>query len=143
MFPPVVIAGRALMDGGVSDNTPISHAVELGADTLYVLPAGYPCAIAGPPRTALGMALQALTLMIGRRLSIDIEKYATQCTLHVVPPLCPLAVQPHDFSHAGELMARAFESTRNWLANGLKTVDPARAVRPHVHLKHVGPAPDG
>jgi NTE family protein len=32
VFPPVVVDGRALMDG-VSDNTPISHAVALGAST--------------------------------------------------------------------------------------------------------------
>jgi NTE family protein len=31
VFPPVEIAGRYLIDGGVVNNTPISHAVELGA----------------------------------------------------------------------------------------------------------------
>lgn len=31
LVPPVSWEGRALMDGGVANNTPISHAVELGA----------------------------------------------------------------------------------------------------------------
>ena len=34
---PVAWEGRALMDGGVANNTPISHAVALGARTVYVL----------------------------------------------------------------------------------------------------------
>ena len=139
IFPPVVVDGRALMDGGVSDNAPISHAVERGANTVYVLPAGYPCTIASPPRTALGMALQALTLMIGRRLSLDVERYATRCTLHVVPPLCPLDVRPHDFSRAAELIARAYEVTRKWLHRGMRArEDPAQLVRPHDHPELVG-----
>jgi NTE family protein len=122
------------MDGGVSDNTPISHAVALGAETVFVLPAGYPCTIASPPRTALGMALQALTLMIGRRLSVDVEKYTGHCTLHVVPPLCPLDVRPHDFRRASELISRAYQSTRTWLDRGMRAWgDPALLVRPHDH----------
>ena len=134
IFPPVVVDGRALMDGGISDNTPISHAVALGAEIVFVLPAGYPCTISSPPRTALGMALQALTLMIGRRLSVDVERYTGHCTLHVVPPLCPLDVRPHDFRRAAELIARAYQSTRTWLDRGKRTWgDPARLVLPHDH----------
>lgn len=35
---------------------PISQAVALGADRIYVLLAAYACALAGPPRSALAMA---------------------------------------------------------------------------------------
>src|SRR5688572_23229999 len=38
VFPPVRWGERDLMDGGVSNNAPISHAIELGAETVYVLP---------------------------------------------------------------------------------------------------------
>ena len=38
VFPPVEIADRRLIDGSVVNNTPISHAVELGADKIFVLP---------------------------------------------------------------------------------------------------------
>jgi NTE family protein len=40
VLPPVPWKGRALMDGGVANNTPISHTVELGAQRIYVLPPG-------------------------------------------------------------------------------------------------------
>src|SRR5262249_45098324 len=40
VLPPVEWEGRLLMDGGVVDNTPISHALALGAAAVYVLPTG-------------------------------------------------------------------------------------------------------
>jgi len=41
VFPPVAIGGRELMDGGVVNNTPISHAVASGADVVWVLPTAH------------------------------------------------------------------------------------------------------
>jgi NTE family protein len=40
VFEPVPWEGMELIDGGVANNTPISHALALGADEIYVLPAG-------------------------------------------------------------------------------------------------------
>ena len=54
VFPPVAWGDRLLIDGGIIDNTPTSHAVDLGADEIYVLSTGGPCAMAEPPRGALG-----------------------------------------------------------------------------------------
>lgn len=61
VFAPVVIDGVPYMDGGVVSNTPISHAVDLGADQIWVMSAGYACALKRPPRGALAMGLHALT----------------------------------------------------------------------------------
>jgi NTE family protein len=40
ILPPVHWGEARLIDGGVVNNTPISHAVELGAERVYVLPPG-------------------------------------------------------------------------------------------------------
>jgi NTE family protein len=106
------------MDGGVTDNTPISDAVDIGADRIYVLPTGHACSLRGAPRGALGMALQAVTVLIGRQLVVDIERYSGAVDLRVVPPLCPLDVLPSDFSRSNELIERATTSTREWIARG-------------------------
>lgn len=118
VFPPVVIDGRPYMDGGVTDNTPIAHAVGLQPDVVFVLPTGHPCSLERAPHGALGMVLQALTVMIGRQLVVDIERFRSVVDLRVVPPLCPLDVLPVDFSHTAELIERAHESTASWLAAG-------------------------
>lgn len=127
VFPPVVIDGVPLMDGGVVDNTPISHAVALGADTVWVMTTGYACDLPKPPRSALAMALHAVGLTIHQRLAFDVERYTTSVDLRVVPPLCPLTVSPTDFSRAEQLIVRARVHTAAWLAEG----EPGRR-----HLEH-------
>jgi NTE family protein len=136
VFPPVAIDGRELVDGGVANNVPLSHALALGATTVYVLPTGYACALPQPPKSALGVAIQALTVLIGRGLASDIERYHGTCMLHVVPPLCPLDVTPTDFSQANALIERAYDSTVAWLNSDAVNTSPlvqAHAVRPHAH----------
>jgi NTE family protein len=118
VFPPVSIDGRHLIDGGIANNTPISTAVALGARRIVVLPTGYACALPEPPRSALGMALHAVSLLISRQLRVDVERFAAQADLHVVPPLCPITVGPHDFHLAGEWIEHAAASTRQWLERG-------------------------
>lgn len=118
VFPPLHLDGRYLIDGGAVNNNPVSHAVELGADQVWVLPTGYACTLTSPPRSAIAVALQALTLLVNHRLAVDVERYRDEVELRVVPSLCPLRVSPGDFSHARELIDAAFAGTRDWLAAG-------------------------
>lgn len=117
VFPPVEIDDRVLVDGGVLDNTPISVAVEAGADQIWVLPTGYACALPSVPRSALGVVMQSITLMVHQRLYSDVARYQDTVDLRVAPPLCPLSVSPMDFSHTRELIDRAHASTAAWLAD--------------------------
>lgn len=138
IFPPVSVDGRYLVDGGVADNTPISHAVEAGASVVYVLPTGYACTLRRPPRGALAMALQALTLLVHERLHHDVERYRELADLRVVPPLCPLDVSPIDFSHSAELIRDAHDQTARWLDDGQPQNDPAEALAFHEHAAGPG-----
>jgi NTE family protein len=118
ILPAVQREGMTLVDGGVANNAAISQAVALGADEVYVLPAGFACALERPPATALGAAVQALTLLIEQRLVIDVAQFAGNAQLKVLPPLCPLSVSSADFGHAGELIERARIATGDWLDSG-------------------------
>ncbi|QCH26293.1 patatin-like phospholipase family protein [Mycobacteroides salmoniphilum] len=115
VLPPVTIDGRVFIDGGVVNNTPLSHAVSLGADEIWVLPTGYACALREAPRGALAMALHATTLAINQRLAVDVARFERTVALRVVPPLCPVRISPIDFSHSGELIDRARQQTLRWL----------------------------
>jgi len=114
VFPPVAVGDHLLMDGGVVNNTPISAALALGADVVYVLPTGYACALTSPPSSPLATAMHAVTVAIQRRLIEDVVSLRDQVDLRVVPQLCPLAVMPIDFRFSDELIDRARAATRAW-----------------------------
>ncbi|WP_072688326.1 patatin-like phospholipase family protein [Rhodococcus marinonascens] len=133
ILPPVVIDGRALMDGGVVNNTPISHAIELGATTVWVLPTGYACTLSKVPGSALGMGLLGVTLAVNQRLALDVERYENIADIRVVPPLCPLDTSPADFGNADELITRAREQTATWLDEARIEGGQATLLLPHVH----------
>lgn len=118
LLPPVERDGRLLIDGGITNNTAISHAVTLGADRIVVLPTGYSCALDTPPGTALAAGLHALTLLIERRLIRDVAEAPAELDLMVLPPLCPLDVSAADFSQADILIDRARQAAGDWIDTG-------------------------
>ena len=121
-----------MIDGGVANNTPISHAVALGARRIYVLPTGHACALDEPPRAALDVALQAISLLTHRRLAEDIERQRDEARLIVLPPPCPLRVTPIDFAHADVLIEQATRDAREFLDGGGEE-RPAIRMRVHSH----------
>jgi NTE family protein len=133
VFPPVRIGHHYLMDGGVANNAPISQAIDLGADTVYVLPAGYACGLRKPPASALGMGVHALSLVLNQKLLDSLERCSAGAPVKVVPPLCPVTISPIDFTHAAELIDRARESTKRWLGQGQPLRANLKRLQPHNH----------
>ncbi|MEO8804758.1 MAG: patatin-like phospholipase family protein [Burkholderiaceae bacterium] len=133
VFPPVRIGGRDLIDGGVANNTPISSALALGAKRVVVLPTGFACALRNIPKSAVGRALHALSLLVTRQLVNDIERFGASVALHVVPPLCPVDSSPYDYSASASLIRRARETTREWIRGG--GLDRPHGV-PHQMIEH-------
>jgi NTE family protein len=134
VFPPVRIGEQYLIDGAIASNTPVSVAIEFGATRVIVLPTGFACALEAPPRSTIASALHAITLLIAHQWVMELERYREQAEIITVPPLCPLATSPYDFSHAGELIERAAEQTARWLArDGLVRPRVPPALRAHSH----------
>lgn len=133
VLPPVEVEGAMLVDGAISHNAPISAAISRGATEVYVLPGGFACGadLAGSP-SALGVGLHALTLLVGQRLRSDLAK-DHGVPVRLVPPLCPVSVAPHDFSHAAVLMERALIGTRAWLEDGAFASAAFARLGPHEH----------
>ncbi|HEY0905061.1 MAG TPA: patatin-like phospholipase family protein [Marmoricola sp.] len=129
VFPPVPHEGRQLVDGGLANNTALSEAVRAGVSTIYALPSGYSCALPRPPRTPLGTAVHALEILTHQRLLTDVERYADQVDLVVLPPPCPLSVSPANFGRAGELIDAAHAT-----AAAALDVDRGRRTHPERNL---------
>lgn len=134
VFEPVEWGDTELIDGGVANNTPISHAVELGCDQIYVLPTGSACALSEAPHGTLGMAVHAMSLLVHQRLSAELEQMRDDARVIVLPPPCPITVQPTDFSHADELIDRAYAEAVTALD---VPVRPARRAQPDRHARPV------
>ncbi len=118
IFPPVEINGRRLVDGGVAANTPVAVAQRLGADRIIVLPTGNACAPRQIATGPLGVTLQALNHLINAQLIQDVERLRGDVCISVVPPVCHIAVNVHDFSRTGLLIVDAYASTLSWLEAG-------------------------
>jgi NTE family protein len=114
VLPPVRRGDQLLVDGGVVNNTPISHAVDLGAERIYVLPTDDPLARTLPlgPRGALDAAVHAFTLLVGARLQVDLARYAATAELIVLPAINHHHVQPTDFDHSSRLIGQCLAAAR-------------------------------
>jgi NTE family protein len=118
VFPPVELGGRTLVDGVVAVGTPISTAVALGSTRLTIVPCGFTCVQSAVPRHAIGRAMHAIALLGARQLRADFSHFSDRAQLCFVPPLCPLACSPYDYSQGAALIAAARLSTRQWIDGG-------------------------
>jgi NTE family protein len=116
VFPPVEWEDRLLIDGGVLNNTPIAHALELGADEVFVLSANAACELEAPPRGALGMIVQATALMVAHRFTDEAAALANRSDVVVIPAPCPVRVSPIDFRHTRDLIERSEAVAAEFLA---------------------------
>jgi NTE family protein len=116
VFPPVPWSGRMLMDGGIINNTPISHAVTLGADQIVVLPAIGTTPLARMPRGAFAACLTAVSRAVNQRFAADVVRYADAAELIVLPSPALSGILPTDFARADELIREALTRARGMLA---------------------------
>jgi NTE family protein len=130
VFPTVRVGTRLLVDGGVANNTPLSHAIALGAERVFVLPSRDPHSnAAGLPRGAIGAAIDGIGVLTDARLRFDLERYARDVELIVLP--CPNKgrVVPTDFGHSSQLIKEARRATRAFLQAKRRASRRARSGR--------------
>jgi len=116
VFPPVEIGRCDYVDGGVANHTPITVAIELGAQKIYVLPVGYPW-LNREPTNALGMALHALARIVEQKLDAEVAANRGVADIQVMPALDLADVSPADFSHTQELIDWGYRSARRQLGS--------------------------
>lgn len=116
VLPNVEIDGRLLMDGGVVANAPVDAALAMGAASLVVLDAGYACHLTEPPRHAAARMLHATGVLIRRQVEYQVNAAAERVPVVALPALCPLRTSPLDFTHAAELVDKAYDASKAFLA---------------------------
>ncbi len=85
VLPPVEIGGEHFIDGGVVNSIPISRAVDLGADEIYVLHVGRIEAPLTVPKTPLQVALVTFEIARRHRFNRDLASLPDGVHAHVLP----------------------------------------------------------
>jgi NTE family protein len=117
VFAPVAIDGDRYTDGGVVNNTPISVAIAAGATRIFVLTCGRTNLATRDARRPLDVMVQAFAHSRARRFEHDLERYASQARIEVIPVSDPPVLRYDDLSRTAELMARAESEARSYLAH--------------------------
>jgi NTE family protein len=116
IFPPVLVGGRLLTDGGIAADTPVLQAEALGATESYVLPAVMPTE-PETTRGALAFLLRALSQVFDRAVATDLT--AARGQLHLLPAPRLTVTNPFDFRHTKILIAEGYTAARAALASPL------------------------
>lgn len=127
VFPPIPWGSRLLMDGGIANNTPISHAVELGADRVIVLQSIGTGQLRRAPRGVVAAGVSAISHALTRRLLEDVHRYSSAVELMIMPAPAIDGILPTDFGHTDELIAEGLREARAMLAGGPRLLPLARA----------------
>ena len=122
VFPGIPWESRLLVDGGIVNNTPISQAVELGAEQIYVLMAVGTRPLGRAPRGVLASAVAAVSHAITRRFAEDVARYAHSVDLKILSATRAEGIMPTDFGHADELIAEGLNAARRSLARSERVV---------------------
>ena len=116
VFPPVFIDGEAFIDGGVVDNVPISRAVALGVQRVYVLHVGNFTRPRPLPRRPIDVLLQSFSIARNHRFLAETDDPPAEVELVVLPGVDPGRIRRNDFSRSRDLMDRAYAAAREFLA---------------------------
>ncbi len=136
VFSPVAMGDHLLTDGGLVAHVPLLPAMQLGARTLVVCDAGYPCMLSTIPRGTIGYTLHLLTLMLRHQSLGVLSLLGQDHTVLYLPPPCPLDVPMHDFTRSIELIKVGYQGAHAFLS----TLDITRpGIYGHPHF-HTGPS---
>ena len=119
IFPPVPIAGRNYIDGGVANNVPIAPAVDMGATTVYVMDATSHSRQRRPLNRPIDYLLHAFTLARGQRFSLESELFSDKIRLIVLPsPWLDFFVPFASMEHTPKLIEMAYTEVKRFLDSG-------------------------
>lgn len=85
ILPAVELDGEHFLDGGIVNSIPVARAVELGAQTVYVLHVGRLDRPLEPPRWPWEVGLVAFEIARRHRFIGDLARLPDDVTVHVLP----------------------------------------------------------
>ncbi len=116
IFPPVVIDGDVLVDGGVINNVPLSKAIELKPNRIVVFHVGNFERPRPAPKRPIDVLLHAFSVSRSYRFAAESTQEVPEgVELVILPSVNPGKLRYNDFSRSGELIERAHLATGDYL----------------------------
>ncbi len=116
IFPPVVIAGDVLVDGGVINNVPLTKAYELRPNRVYVFHVGNFNRPRPAPKRPMDVLLHAFSISRSFRFDSEARLPAPDgVEVVILPSINPGKLRYNDFGRSAELIERARAATATYL----------------------------
>ncbi len=114
LYPPVQVAGRQLIDGGVCADIPILQAELLGASVSFVLSAAVADKPDAIPHGPIALMYRALGQLLDAASRRDLALAAG--VVHEMPASVTHAMTPLDFRETRALIESGYQLATQWLA---------------------------
>lgn len=115
VYAPVEHDGRLLVDGGVINNVPVSHALAGRVEQVYVCDASADLEDQ-VPRSAIEVIMRSFAIARHGRARRDHERYESDPRVIFLPRVTDRR-RPFDFSGASELIDNGYTAARDFLAS--------------------------
>ena len=115
VYPPVVVDGIKYLDGAIVNDVPVSRAVELGADRIFVLHVGSWDRPRPEPKRPVDMAMYAYWLARRSRFRRDLAAIASDVEVLVMPPGDTPLLRYNDFGHSDDMIAASYQASSAFL----------------------------
>ncbi|MGN6696181.1 MAG: patatin-like phospholipase family protein [Aquihabitans sp.] len=115
VYPPVEIDGVKYLDGAIVNDVPVSRAVALGCDRIFVLHVGAWDRPRPEPKRPIDMATYAYWLARRSRFQRDLASIPSNIEVLVLPPGSTPLIKYNDFGHSDEMITSAYQATSAFL----------------------------
>ncbi len=109
VLPPVMIDGREIVDGGLSNNMPLDVAARKGARVVMAMRCGCSQPLAQAPQGILGILLRSFDISLNSRWRCEIESYRDRTQFVVLEPCLDENIGLLDFRHSSELIEIGYQ----------------------------------
>ncbi len=109
VLPPVRIAGREIVDGGLANNLPLNVAAQKGARVVLAIRCGCRRPLARAPQGILGILSRSFDISLNHRSECELEPYRERTRFFVFEPCLDENIGLLDFSHSAELLEIGYQ----------------------------------
>jgi NTE family protein len=115
VWPPIMLQGRLLYDGGVVANVPLRQAQDMGARSLVVLDCAFAGKLPGTPESFVEVLMYTALVTMRSQAVNEAPAVAAALPVVYVPGPDPRPMSSLDFSHTHELIEDSYTAARSFL----------------------------